>query len=209
MVDTLQISPVCQASGYQWDACMAIYRASFPEWEREPEAVIAKRVNSGSYQLVAGLLDRHVVGFYIQEFNSSHGYVMFNYLAVDKSQRGRGLGIRLCRDAIARFQNLSGFSLLLIEAEERQATFYGHLGFFKLQIDYSVPRYDDGQSMPMHLMALPWGPIPAAIPADELTAIIRHLYINGYLLSQDDPRIEYQLSRIDGDVPLISWPQEK
>ncbi|OOZ39146.1 hypothetical protein BOW53_12655 [Solemya pervernicosa gill symbiont] len=209
MTDALRISSVHQTSGSEWNACMTIYRATFPAWEREPEAVIADRLNEGSYQLMAGLLSGRVVGFYIQELNPLNAYVMFNYLAVDESQRNGGIGTLLCRDAMARFKRLSGFSWLLVEAEERQAIFYGRLGFHKLAFDYFAPRYDDSESVPMHLMVLPQEKRPKSIPAKELADIIRHLFHNGYLLDHDDPRVERQLSRLADDVSLVTWPHNK
>lgn len=206
MGEKLEILPVANAAGALWADSMAIYQSTFPEWEREPVAMIAERLEKGQYLLFAGLLEQQVIGFYLLELNPDHSYVFFNFLAVDAPYQGKGLGARLCRDAMHRFSQLSGYAWFFIEAEERQAIFYGRLGFWKLLLDYQVPRFDGAGSVPMSLMVLPADEVPSSISRAELADIIRHIFTNGYLLSVDDARIAAQLARIDGAVALSRWP---
>jgi GNAT superfamily N-acetyltransferase len=204
----LSIVQVRPAAGAHWSAAMRIYQASFPGWEREPVHVIARRVDQARYLMKAGLLDGKVIGFYILDLNPAQGFALFAFVAVTAAQRGKGLGGELCRDAIAVFRMLGQENRwFLVEAEERQAIFYGRMGFLDIGIDYRVPRFDNEGSVPMHLMTVPRHPGQSMV-SGELGEIVRRLFLSGYSLDEDDPRIAAQLAKVPATIPLKPWPPQ-
>lgn len=209
-MNDLNIIPFFQTHGSVWREFQRIYHQSFPDWERESDDIILKRIEKQDYLLFVGQLDSKVIGFYLLEANPEYDFVMFNFLAVDEAYRGKGLGTLLCKDAMQRFKRLQlcNCSLLVIEAEDRQAIFYGELGFLKLVLDYQVPCFDSSQSMPMHLMVLPARQNLRSISSKKVYDIIYQIFVHGYLLSKDDPRLTEQLTKIAEDIDLITWSKE-
>ncbi len=206
MEPALEIVEVSDAGDPRWGAAMAIYEASFPAWEREPESILVERLGTRRYRMWVGLRHAGVAGFYLLDLNPSLRYALFSFLAVDAEARGQGLGTVLCRDAMERFATGGELRWLLIEAEDRQAAFYGRLGFSKLDLPYDVPRFDGGGTFPMHLMVVSAGQRPTHIAGGTLRPILRHLFTSGYSLKPDDPRIAAQLARVGDTVELIPWP---
>ena len=190
----------------RWQATMEIYYTAFPEWEREPEDVLIKRISSGRYVMYCGQEQDNVVGFYILDINQEPSYALFSFLAVSESQRGKGLGTILCKDAIRRFHEEYSLNLLLIEAEDRQALFYGKLGFKKIDIDYLVPKYNAPGSVPMHLMAISVDNHAPHLEAKQLRALIEHIFTTGYYLNDQDERLTAQLANIPELAALLVWP---
>ena len=178
---------------------MDIYDASFPKWEKEPLDMIRQRVQSGRYVVFAYILQGKSVGFYILDLHPSLGYVLFTYLAVDEAMRGEGIGTKLCKDAINRFEK-SEFSWMFIEAEDRQAVFYAKLGFEKVQIDYAVPKYDDEGVVSMHLLCMAKG--SKELRKEFLAEVIESIYIEGYFLDPADKRIAMQLEKLPEKIRL-------
>jgi len=204
-----EIVPVQPDGGAIWTDCIRIYTDAFPPWEREWDQVLEKRIASDRYQMRAGLKDGQVVGFYILDVEEEgQKYALFSYLAVDERLRGRGYGEELTRHAIRLFSEFGRRDWFLIEAEDRQARFYGRIGFLKLGIDYFVPRYDGSGAEPMSLMAIPLRGPAKSIDGGEMKQIVERIYRSGYKLQADDPRLERQLSLIPAEVLLIAWPPE-
>ena len=200
----LKIEQVTSTDSPKWHCCMEIYRDSFPDWEREPEDAITQRVQQGQYLLLAAIdIQAQVVGFYILDSVAEFNCVMFTFLAVTKSERGKGYGTLLCQDAINRFKNESEIEWLLIEAGERQAAFYGNLGFKKLDLDYKVPKFGEAGSVMMHLMAISAHKDICGVQGNVLTQIIKRMFINDYQLSEHDNRLNEQLALIPEQVKLM------
>lgn len=207
MAPSLSIYKLTPSDSAHWSTAMQIYRDAFPEWEREPEEIIHKRVNSGRYAMYCGQKDNDVIGFYILDIDPKHHYVFFCFLAVVEDCRGQGYGTYMCRDAITRFYNEYDIDWLLIEAEERQAIFYGQLGFKKFDMPYQVPKYNAPDSVPMHLMAISANINQDSIDKPSLSQLIADVFVSGYHLSMEDARITQQIAAIPDNVKLINWPQ--
>lgn len=204
----LKIEQVILTDSANWRFCIEIYQESFPDWEREPEDIITKRVQQGRYHLFAGIdKQEQVVGFYLLDIVAEFNYVMFDYLAVKANQRGKGYGTLMCQDAITRFQTKTNIDWLFIEAEERQSIFYGKLGFRKLTLDYQVPEFGEPGSVMMHLMTIyTYKKDINYIAGNDLVRMIEHIFLDGYHLSKNDHRVSKQLSLIPKQVKLIPWP---
>jgi GNAT superfamily N-acetyltransferase len=189
-----------------WSETLRIYRDAFPAWEREDEARMRARVETGRYVLVVARHEGRTIGFHALDLLPGLDTAFFMYLAVDRDWRGRGIGRTLCRDVVERFRALGCYRWLLVEAGERQAVFYGRMGFLRLAVEYHAPRFDGPGSVPMDLLALPARLECDAVPGEALRRTIRVLFADGYELGETDPRIAAQLERVPGRVALEAWP---
>jgi len=172
---------------------MQIYRDSFEPSQREDEMTILKNITSNNYKMFSLVEKGKVIGFYILDISEKLNYALLTFLAVKKSLRGKGVGSQLSLHAINYFHKSLPSQYLLIEAESRQAKLYAKLGFKILDIDYNIPKFDSEKSLPMHLML-----ITKDLPLDAitLTSIIKDIFCRGYSLSENDPRLEEQLTKI-------------
>lgn len=173
---------------------MKIYEAAFPDWEREPRERIEKLIAEGIYRLTLYLERDRAVGLAIVDLRPRLRYQLLTYLAVEEAFRGRGIGSRLCLDAIERFRRDPDYDWLFIEAQERQARLYAQLGFKPLAIDYVVPSYTSDETVPMSLMAIVKE--GETLDGERLKRVVRDIFEFGYDLSPDDPRIAEQLRKI-------------
>ena len=175
-----------------WDEAIAIYRDSFPTWEREDEAKILDNIKNATYVMCTYQIEKEIVGFYILDISTQYDYTLFSFLAVKESKRGLGIGSKLCLHAIAYFQEHIQCSHLLIEAQARQAKLYTKLGFNAINIDYRVPAFNSKESIAMSLMQ--FGKTPIA--KDALSSIIKDIFQRGYSLTSHDIRLKEQLQRV-------------
>ncbi len=177
---------------------MQIYEASFPAWEKEPQDAIRKRLQNGRYRLFAYIKGHAPFGFYIFDLHPKLDYILFTYLAVDETKRGKGIGTKLCMDAMERFRSKTDYGWMFIEAEDRQARFYAKLGFVHIDIDYSVPRYDNDGVISMHLLCLQKE--KKELTKEFLSKVIVSIYTEGYFLEINDKRIENQLQKLPNKI---------
>lgn len=201
----LNIRRITHSSEPTWQQCVTIYRDVFPSDEREPEAILCDGIDSGEYHLWIAEQQGKVVGFYILSLYPDFNYVLFSYLAVAANKQGHGIGRDLCRHAITTGQSSVNAKWLLVEAQARQAIYYGQLGFLMLQYCYLAPSFDSTDSIPMSLMAISSDNLIKHIEINELNAIVSHLFTVGYQLAPSDQRLEQQLSRQQTPIALIAW----
>ena len=206
-MSNLTITKIETTDNEHWPSIMAIYREAFPEWEREPEEAIEQRLHSGRYALFSGQKNHAVIGFYILDLNHNPSYALLCFLAVAENYRGHGYGTLLCQDAITRFHNKKQRDWLLTEAEDRQAIFYGKLGFKKANLPYNVPKFDSAGSIPMHLMLMSLDSNKTMVDNHCLRSLIHHTFTTGYDLAENDPRLARQLALIPEKTQLLQWPQ--
>lgn len=184
-----------------WNECMKIYVNSFPDWEREDEASILKRVKSGMYKMIAFAQEAEIKGFYILDLYEKFDYILLSFLVVKEKSRGQGIGGLLCRHGIEYFLSLKYMKWLLIEAEYRQSLLYERVGFKKLDLDYAIPAYDSQKSIKMNLLAIQK---EERLTQKSLKFIIENIFICGYCLNKDDERIKTQLNKIPKIIKEIS-----
>ncbi|WP_435101303.1 GNAT family N-acetyltransferase [Arhodomonas sp. AD133] len=180
----------------------SLYETVFPAWEREPTEQVLARLASGRYGGDV-LLDAGggVIGFAIVDFVTEVRAAVVTFVAVAGDWRGRGLGERLVLAAVARFRRDERADGLYVEAEPRPARLYRRCGFRPLALDYRVPHYDCAMgTQPMSLMFLPRGEWPANVPGTRAAALVRHMFIDGYGVRADDPRLAAQCRRIPYQV---------
>ncbi|MBA1148857.1 GNAT family N-acetyltransferase [Ectothiorhodospiraceae bacterium WFHF3C12] len=190
-----------------WAPFLALYHQAFPAVEREPDELVAARTEAGRYRLRVSLDGAGAVtGCYVVDRVPEKGYVLLCYVAVQPRWRRSGVGRQLCADAVEWFNEEAPAPLLLVEAKPRAARLYRRSGFARLKLDYRVPHIDAPGVEPMELLALPAADGTAAIDADSLARIIRHLFVDGYLVPVDDKRLQSQLARIPAQTRIEHAP---
>lgn len=201
--DTVEIERHRHPARRTWDVVNGIYRASFADDLREPEAIIEDRVATGRYRLIVAAIADEVVGFAVLDIVPEPAYAVLSYLAVAETYRDNGIGGALCGAVVSEFHGSGAASWLLVEAECRQAVFYRSRGFQAFALDYRAPRFGNETSIAMSLMAVSGQAEKRAASRLELCDIIRHLFVDGYALNAKDPRLLAQLAAITDPTPLV------
>jgi len=183
-----------------WDETIQIYNDSFPEWEREDTSNILLNVKSGVYKMFSYVEDGVVIGFYILDINAELDYALFSFLAIKEENRGKGIGSKLCLNAIEYFHKNIKQDWFLIEAEDRQAKLYARLGFETIKLDYAIPEFNSTSSVPMNLMLIQE---QKALDSNSLALIIKDIFHRGYSLNENDQRIQTQIEKIPKTISLL------
>lgn len=191
----MHIKQLKQANGPQWEQAMALYVATFPQWEREAITSIEDAVNSGSSRAVAICKGDDVVGLSLTELYSEQSFALLGYLFIDAAYQGMGFGQRLCDEVFTFFTKSQSLKWLLVEAEAGPEQFYRKLGFVRFDIEYVSPHYDDDQATPMALMSYPKND-QRSLDVQSLSEVVRHIYSKSYDLRPEDPRLKQQLENI-------------
>ena len=191
----MKIIELSQATGSLWHQAMTLYKATFPEWEREPQSSIAQAVNSKDSRLVVITKDNQVVGASITELYPEHHFALLGYLFIAPTWQRKGLGQQLCQDIFKFYQADSCYQWLLVEAEPEPKTFYQQIGFSSIPINYQSPHYNDNDSTAMALM-IHNRQNQTALSKEELLDIVNCLFLNSYQLNSDDPRLQNQIDSI-------------
>ncbi len=169
-----------------------IYEDSFEPNEQESKESILNRVKSGFYKLIALKKDGQIVGFYILDLVKP--FVVVMYIAVEKNQRGKGLGSEMIEQIKEYFSSLDGYFWLLIEAKHKQSLLYERFGFKKLDFFYAIPSFDKSDDIvKMNLLLMQK---EKNITQEKLRFIIHQIFTQGYRLQENDERLIYQLNQI-------------
>jgi len=202
-----EIVDVPGSGSAEWSAFAALYHAAFPPGEREPDRLVAARLDAGRYRIRISRSARgHVTGGYVVDRVTEHDYALLCYVAVAAAWRKAGIGRRLCADAVTLFRGKGRPGWLLVEAKPRAARLYRRCGFARLDLDYRVPFHDGPGEQRMVLLALHRQGAPSRVARRTLVAMIRDLYLDGYLVAEDDPRLRDQLARIPDEVMVEDAP---
>lgn len=198
---------VCGADSAYWRAFTELYHQAFAAAEREPDEVLAARTGSGRYRLRVSLdPEGTVTGCYVVDVVPEEGYALLCYVAVKPPWRKAGVGRRLCLDAVAWFREAVPAPWLLVEALPRAARLYRRCGFARLAMDYRVPYINAEGTQAMQLLVLPPGRGSTVMDGEQLARIIRHLFVDGYLVSADDARLRAQLERVPDQMRIEHAP---
>ena len=208
-VRELPLEPIERPGGPGWAEAMALYRDAFPAAEREPEAQLARRLEAGRYRLVLARRSGAArceapagLGFSVLDRVPEHDYAVLTYLAVARSERGRGIGGTLAAEVVDSFRRRRREAWLLVEAREPGlVALYRARGFAPVSLDYRVPAFDGPGEHAMTLLL--HGLTEAAeVPGEVLARMIRHMFVAGYGVRERDPRLRAQLERIPAQCAL-------
>jgi len=205
---------VNRASSGLLPAIAGIYEASIPASERKPVSAIWEMAGRPDYRLIAATVGQQVVGFAAVFAPPDDSFALLEYLAVDESARGRGMGAGLFRTAVDALNRETRPRSPLVEIEadvgdecdhdarRRRQAFYRRLGCRRIaDLDYQLPLRTAGVPPAMHLY-IHRGASIVPLPRAQLARALRRIYADVYARSADDPRIAQMLARVSDPVSL-------
>ena len=198
-----------------FEALYAIYCESISLREQKGKVDLAAMVSKPNYRLLLAHGDSTVVGFSIVYVARSESFCLLEYMAVDKSYRGRGVGAELFEETVGTvYKEHSAIPILLevdsdrepspdrVERRRRQ-NFYRRLGCRAIaDCAYILPLPGKNAAPAMDLLVYVPEPAPA-IHRAKLQQWLRLIYQKIYGCSADDRRIAMMLDGVSDPIELV------
>ena len=197
------------------EALYAIYCESIGLREQKCRADLAAMVSKPNYRLLLAQDDSSVVGFSIVFVASSESFCLLEYMAVDKSYRGRGVGAELFEETVGVVYRSRGAIPILLEVDSerepspdqaqrrRRQNFYRRLGCRRIaDCAYILPL--PGENAPPEMDLFVYVPEPApTIRRAKLERWLKLIYRDVYGCSADDRRIAIMLDGVSDPIELV------
>jgi ribosomal protein S18 acetylase RimI-like enzyme len=210
-----KLLPINATTREALDGVARIYAASIPASERKPLEAIRQMADRPDYRLIAAADDTdRVIGFAAVFVPADETFALLEYLAVDESTRGRGMGAALFAGAVEALGAESRPRSVLVEVDAdlpdapdheirvRRQAFYRRLGCRRMaDLDYELPLRAAGLPPPMHLF-VHHRENDAPVRRTNLARALRKIYTDVYGQPADDPRIGRMLARVTDPVLL-------
>jgi len=206
----LSFAQLYQPPGAEFDALLRLYEDAIPARERKSGEALRAMIASPDYKVVVTRRSGDLIGFAILLVGQAMG--LLEYMAVDRRQRGGGVGSALYRHC--RENELSSTLPLLAEVDSdretaadqhlraRRKQFYRRLGCKQIiGLDYILPLPGTGKPPLMDLLVdshIPADFAPRAIVAEWL----REVYLLAYGCRNDDLRLLTMIKSLPNKVPL-------
>lgn len=101
----------------RFEALYAIYCGSIALREQKSKADLAAMVSKPNYRLLLAEDDHSLVGFSIVFVAGDDSFGLLEYMAVDKSHRGGGVGSKLFEETVAATHRSHGAIPILLEVD--------------------------------------------------------------------------------------------
>jgi hypothetical protein len=206
-------SAIHKTNDFRFSEAIQIYNDSFPSNERQPLAVMKKRVEEGRSKLYVGLhRDEIVCIAFMYHFNTSD-FVFLDYMAVIEKFRelkiGNGFFAFLMEKVVASNK------YLLMEVEnhlfgkntvqrKKRINFYIRNGAYLLKnTPYLLPSLDNTQPTEMSLMIAP-AYKTNCLKKNEIEAIFKLLYFELYEKEESDSLLHSIVKKIPEKVYLVN-----
>jgi len=206
----MHIATITDPASPKLDALMAIYEQAIPASERKSRAVIAGLAAREDYRLLVCEDDGKLVGFAILYTSAREPMALLEYLAVDMTVRGRGLGAVL----FAASADASGDRLMLMEVDSergapnpaeclRRKAFYRRLGCLQVEgLAYRMPPIGDG--VPPDMDMLVKGPAGiTSVDRARMRDWLEDIYANVYGQPMPDSRVDAMVAGLPETLALI------
>jgi GNAT superfamily N-acetyltransferase len=193
---------------------LRIYREAIPSSERKDDAVLGEMLARDDYEFRVAQLEDGVVGFTIVKSFHSCDASLLEYMAVDRTKRGSGIGSLLFRHASSADSTIARYVLIEVEdAEEvvglsedsqrrRRKAFYRANGCREVaELAYLMPTVSAERPPPMKLMIYRRH-LPEAIDKTELRRWLEGIYVEVYRQSARDVRIAQMLAAVPNRIGL-------
>jgi ribosomal protein S18 acetylase RimI-like enzyme len=177
------------------DQIKAIYEGSFPPYETKPFWYISNALQQGHYSVFVISQDRettsHVVAFALLAGLRTSQAMYIEYLAVEETLRGQGIGSHMFRSMFAFFKQTTTSALVWevdppeqSDVNARRIQFYERLGGHLVEQSkgYGMPNYFKGSGiLPLRLMWKPFRYDHAQPTNSELVTFIKDIYETEYV----------------------------
>jgi ribosomal protein S18 acetylase RimI-like enzyme len=210
----LKLLPIT-ALDQRFEALYAIYCESIALREQKAKADLAAMVPEPDYRLLLAQQDNSVVGFSVVFVASSESFCLLEYMAVDKSYRGRGVGSELFEETVGTVYKEHGAVPILLEVDSdrepspdqaqrrRRQNFYRRLGCRRIaDCAYILPLPGENAPPEMDLFVYVPGPAPT-IRRAKLEQWLKLIYRDVYGCSADDCRIAIMLDGVSDPIELV------
>jgi GNAT superfamily N-acetyltransferase len=211
---SILVRRITAADEQAWGCLCEIYIQSIAAEEQKSLEEFAAMAGREDYTFLAAQLDEVTVGFSIVWHSATADFSLLEYMAVQESQRGRGVGSLLFNaSATEALVNRSGHCLILevdsvefgargAEACSLRQKFYRRLGCRRLEgLRYLLPLA--GRSPPTMDLMLLAEPMPEAVSKRRVREWLRAIYEHVYRQSGGDPRIDQMLISVNDPVKLV------
>jgi GNAT superfamily N-acetyltransferase len=210
----LKMQPIT-ALDQRFEALYAIYCESIALREQKVKADLAAMVPKPNYRLLLAQDDSSVVGFSIVFVASSESFCLLEYMAVDKSYRGRGVGSELFEETVGVVYRSHGAVPVLLEVDSdrepspdqaqrrRRQNFYRRLSCQAIaDCAYILPL--PGENAPPEMDLFVYVPEPGpTIRRAKLERWLQLIYRDVYGCSADDHRIAVMLDGVSDPIELV------
>lgn len=199
----------------RFEALCAIYCGSIALREQKSKADLAAMVSKPNYRLLLAEDDHSLVGFSIVFVADGESFGLLEYMAVDKSHRGGGLGSELFEETVAAMYRSHGAIPILLEVDSdrepspdqvqrrRRQSFYRRLGCRRIaDCAYVLPLPGENAPPEMDLFVYVSEPAPT-IRRAELERWLKLIYRDVYGCSADDRRIAIMLDGVSDPIDLV------
>lgn len=193
---------------------LRIYREAIPSSERKDDIVLSEMLARDDYDFRVARLENSVVGFTIVKSFRGCDASLLEYMAVDRPQRGNGIGSALFRRASSADSTTARYVLIEVEdAEEvvgvsedtqrrRRKAFYRANGCLEVaELSYLMPTVSSERPPRMKLMVYRRD-LPKVIDKIELQRWLEGIYVEVYRQSVSDVRIAQMLAAVPDPVSL-------
>ena len=198
-----------------FEALYAIYCESIGLREQKSKADLAAMVFKPNYRLLLARDDSSVVGFSIVFVADSESFCLLEYMAVDTSHRGGGVGSELFEQTVGAVHSSDGAIPILLEVDSdrelspdqvqrrRRQNFYRRLGCRRIaDCAYILPLPGENAPPEMDLFVYVPEPVPT-IRRGELERWLKLIYRDVYGYSADDRRIAIMLDGVSDPIELV------
>jgi GNAT superfamily N-acetyltransferase len=209
----LKMQPIT-ALDQRFEALYAIYCESIGLREQKSKADLAATVSKPNYRLLHAQADSSAVGFSIVFVAGGESFCLLEYMALDKSYRGRGVGAELFEATVGTVYKERGAIPILVEVDSdrepspdrverrRRQNFYRRLGCRRItDCAYILPLPGENAPPEMDLFVYVPGPAPT-IRRAKLERWLKLIYRDVYGCSADDRRIAIMLDGVSDPIDL-------
>lgn len=210
----LHVKALEQNNSHEFDGFYAIYSAAFPLSEQKSRDALLAMQHASFYTIYLAYNDEKIVGFCIMYHPHRDDFFLLEYMAIDETQRGIGLGSTLLKSSMDQLFQTHGIRALLIEIDspekssaeqeirEKRELFYRRLGALKVDpFDYILALQSNEEPPPMELLV--YHPSMREVSKATLHVWIEKLYVDVYGCTKDDPRIAQMLELVPPILNLI------
>ncbi|WP_041958587.1 GNAT family N-acetyltransferase [Sulfurospirillum arsenophilum] len=210
----LHVKALERSNTDEFDGFYAIYSTAFPISEQKSRDTLLAMQHASFYTIYLAYNDEKIVGFCIMYHPRSEDFFLLEYLAVDESLRGIGLGSTLLKSSIEQLFKTHGIRALLIEIEspeesssdkeirKKREQFYRNLGALKIDsFDYILAL--QSVEAPPAMKLLVYHPNLHAISKPTLQRWLEKIYVDVYECRKNDPRIAQMLDTAPPILNLI------
>jgi len=168
---------------------MNIYDEAFPSNEKQPLALIKKRITESRSRLFVGLLNEDVTCMALLWDFKDLEFVLLDYMAVAKEYRNNQFGTELFKHLSNTISACNKYMVIEVEnhlfgnnkdLRKKRINFYIKNGAHVLnEVPYILPSLDDTETTEMLLMISPKYQ-KAMIEFDKIELLIKRLYLDLY-----------------------------